>query len=323
MEQEISDYDKYQYDYEEYWKNPEINRSYEDQAERAALKKLLPKAEQLPSGDNSWFCDLGCGFGRLFDCYKDNYQNIILSDYSLENLKKAQKKISSPNPNNLNSPNNPNTPSVFYIAANAYSLPFKPEIIDCLMSVRTLHHIAESEKMIGQIRNVLKSKGYLVLEYANKRHFIEVVRGILGKSKMNPFSLEPTQRGEDSFLNFHPKYIKKILKQSFYIRKTLSVSNLRSTLIKKIIPVKAMLFVDKIFQPIFSLVKFGPSIFILAQKKDHPKVDENLPAYTFFDLLACPRCGSPELMILKNEIRCKACEKHYPIVDGIYDFRVE
>ena len=93
MEQELSDYDKYQYDYEEYWKNPEINRSYEDQSERAALKKLLPKADLLPSGETSWFCDLGAGFGRLFDCYKDRYQNIILSDYSLENLKKAKKKI--------------------------------------------------------------------------------------------------------------------------------------------------------------------------------------------------------------------------------------
>jgi len=29
------------------------------------------------------------------------------------------------------------------------------------------------------------------------------------------------------------------------------------------------------------------------------------------------------LIFLKPEVRCKECEKTYPIVDGVYDFRVE
>lgn len=314
MEQNISDYDKYEYDYEEYWNNPEINRSYENQAEKAALVRLLPEQKTLPSGEESWFMDLGAGFGRLTDCYFNQYKNIILSDYSLENLKKAQEKISSFNPNN---------PNTFYVAANAYSLPFKPEVIDCLISIRTLHHMEEPEKVVSQISSILKPKGKLILEYANKRHFVEILRALTGKSQMKPFSLMPHRRGEDLFFNFHPRYVKKLLRPDLKIEKILSVSNLRVNKIKKIFPVKFMLFIDLFFQPIFSLLKFGPSIFLLAQKKGNKNETESGYVPSITDMFKCPKCGSTELIILKNEIRCKNCERHFPIIDGIYDFRVE
>ena len=322
MNQNVSDYDKYNYNYEEYWSNKEVNRNYENEAEKTALLKLLPKKDTLPSGADSWFCDLGAGFGRLFDVYGEFYQNIVLVDYSVENMRKAKDRILKSIPKDPKDPNSLKAPNIYFIAANAYGLPFKNETIDCLMSVRMMHHLENSEKAIGQIRNVLKSKGSLILEYANKRHFVEVIRAMMGKSEMKPFTLQPYHRGEDLFFNFHPKYIRNLLASSFRVKKTVSVSNLRSGLLKKILPTKVMLFIDKIFHPVFNLFKFGPSIFVLAEKKVHPAPDGQKIAHTIANILQCPRCGSYELIFLKNEIRCKECEKHYPIIDGVYDFRV-
>lgn len=311
MNKEISDYDKYNYDYKAYWENPDVNRDYEDQAERIVIKKLLKKVKT-----RNWFCDLGAGFGRLFDTYGDHFFNIILVDYSIENLKKAQEKIMG------NSPKNPN---VFFVAANAYHLPFKPAVLDCILSVRMMHHMEDPTAIIKEVSKLIKPKGKLVLEYANKRHFFEVIKAVLKKSKMSPFTLEPRKRGGDLFYNFHPKYIKeKLLDSGFWRLKTISVSNLRHSFFKKTLGTKIMLSLDYIFQPLFSLVKFGPSIFVLAEKKQKGNSDILITQYqNISDMFICPKCQNDDFMILKHEIRCKKCEKTYSIIDGVYDFRVE
>ncbi|MDD5731874.1 MAG: methyltransferase domain-containing protein [Patescibacteria group bacterium] len=321
MNNEISDYDKYGYDYEAYWENPKVNRSYENQAEKSVIKKLLKKVK-----NRNWFCDLGAGFGRLFDTYGDDFFNIILVDYSVENLKKAQEKINEANKlTNLPAGEAGLQANTYFVAANAYHLPFKPEVLDCLLSVRMMHHMEDPTATVGEISRVIRPEGKLILEYANKRHFFEVIRALFKKSKMSPFSLEPTKRGDDLFYNFHPKYIKKLIQDSgLKIIQSVSVSNFRHKVFKKVLGTKIMLFIDKIFRPIFSLIKFGPSIFVLAEKKTAEKDDISISQYlNISDVLLCPKCGSDDLMILKPEIRCKKCERTYPIIDGVYDFRIE
>ena len=335
MEKEISDYDKYNYDYEGYWRSSDVKRDYEDLIERVVIKKLIKKVKtrnpsaRLGSAERAdeadWFCDLGAGFGRLFDTYSDHFFNIILTDYSIDSLKKAKERIDSKNPNSPKSLNNPKSPNIYYVAANAYHLPFKPAVLDCLLSVRMMHHMEDTTSAVKEISRVIKPKGKLILEYANKRHFAEVIKALMKKSKMSPFTLEPRKRGEDLFYNFHPKYIRDLIQNSeFRIINSTSASNLRHVFFKKVLGTKVMLFLDKIFQPVFSFVKFGPSIFVLAEKKQKGSSDVLLTQYqNISDLFICPKCSGDDFMILKHEIRCKKCEKVYPIVDGVYDFRVE
>jgi SAM-dependent methyltransferase len=320
MNKEISDYDKYNYDYEKYWENPDVNRDYEDQAEKIVIRKLLKKVKT-----RNWFCDLGAGFGRLFDTYGDHFFNIILADYSIENLKKAQGHINKKTNNQENKESSLKNPNVFFVAANAYHLPFKPAVLDCLLSVRMMHHMEDPAVITKEISRVIRPKGKLVLEYANKRHFFEVIKAVLKKSKMSPFSLEPKKRGGDLFYNFHPKYIKDLIQNSeFRIQKLVSTSNLRHGFFKKTLGTKVMLLADKIFQPVFNLLKFGPSIFVFAERNQKGHGDSLITQYqNISDLFICPKCQSDDFMILKHEIRCKKCEKIYPVVDGIYDFRVE
>ncbi|MBU4293713.1 MAG: hypothetical protein KJ770_06655, partial [Actinobacteria bacterium] len=80
-----SDYENY--DYREFWE--EDKRIYEDGSERIAIRKFL-KGEQRK---NKLLVDLGCGYGRLFNEYQD-FERIILLDFSIKNLQNAREIIS-------------------------------------------------------------------------------------------------------------------------------------------------------------------------------------------------------------------------------------
>lgn len=300
MDHNISDYDKFGYDYEKYWKDESVNREYENIVEGIAIKKLLPK-------EKTWICDLGGGFGRLYPNYGDVFASSIVADYSLENLKKARESIKDQ--------------SAYMIALNAYHLPFRKSVLDCILSVRLMHHLENAPDAMKEISRVIVPEGSLVLEYANKRHFFEILKVLIGKSKMKPFSIEPTKRGE-LFYNFHPKYIRGLLKENdLMLKKEVSVSNLRHQIFKKTLGVGLMVIIDRIFGPLFSAMKFGPSIFTLSTKKYQegfkPKIDTNIK-----DILACPKCQSDDLEFTEKKVHCPTCGKSYPIIDGIYDFRV-
>jgi len=299
----IADYDKHQYDYEKYWQDENVKRQYEDRAERIAIKRMIPKHE-------GWFCDLGAGFGRLFESYKDNFDHFILTDYSLENLKKAKHFIEKKYPQK----------DVTYIALNAYNLPLKNNSLDCLMSVRLLHHIDQTEDFLGEISRTIKPKGRVIIEYANKRHFFNILKFLIRKSKVNPFS-KKTEKHSEQFNNFHPKYIEsKIKDQSLKILKILSVSNLRHNFFKKIMPFGFMILKERFLQIILSPIRFGPSVFVLAQKRSDDKnsINEGL----VFNMLVCPKCKNEDLDFSENKIKCKECGLIYKIIDNIYDFRV-
>ena len=70
------------------------------------------------------------------------------------------------------------------------------------------------------------------------------------------------------FVNFHPdKIILMLQEANFEIVETRSVSNIRSTLMKRIVPKNILISLEKYLQKPLAYLSFGPSIFILARKK--------------------------------------------------------
>ena len=265
---------------------------------------------------------MGTGFGRLFDVYEDRFENIILTDYSLENLKKARERVDQTCLVDSSRCREGKRADVYYVALNAYHLPFKEGVLDCLLSVRLMHHLNNVPEAIGEISRALKPKGKLVLEYANKRHFFEVLKALIGRSKMRPFSLDPAERGEGPFYNFHPKYMGTgIRNNELRIMRVISVSNLRHGVFKKILGIKLMLITDKLLSPIFNLMKFGPSILLLAEKQSQEPV-LHTANYQITDVLVCPKCKSDQLMFRSEATTCENCGSKYNIIDNIYDFRL-
>lgn len=81
-----------------------------------------------------------------------------------------------------------------------------------------------------------------------------------------------------------------------------------------------MILKERFLQIILSPIRFGPSVFVLAQKRSDDKnsINEGL----VFNMLVCPKCKNEDLDFSENKIKCKECGLIYKIIDNIYDFRV-
>jgi len=304
-----TDYESY--DYREFWENDK--RLYEDRSERIALKRLLAGIDKK---DKIIF-DIGCGYGRLFNEYKD-FGTIVLVDYSLKNLKSARsriKKFLKNNPEKMS--------SIYFIASDATGLPIRSNCADIILTVRMIHHLENPGKYFDEVARILKNGGLYFLEFANKRNFKNILRFLAGRVEGSPFNLEPSQVGE-TILNFHPGYISNLIKErNFSIKKLISVSNLRINLMKKFPGTKTLILFERICQNLFSFIPLGPSVFIKCalEKPDYEDVcfedKGNLEG-----ILTCASCRKNALIFNKDKIKCSSCGRTYKREDGIYNFKV-
>lgn len=236
----IADYTGFDYK-KNFWES--TNRRYEDFCDRLALRRLLPK-----SGEK--FVDVCGGFGRLADEYLGRYTEVCLFDYAQNLLEQAKTERGE----NLKT-----------VQGSVYQMPFADGEFDVLTLVRASHHLADFNAAIAEIARILKPGGRAVVEIANKRNLLEILRWCLGRSKMRPFSLEPTSRNEKGFYNFHPAYVERVFKQNgLKIRKVLAVSGLRLKVAKKFLGTPLLCALEYILQ--YAPLKWTPSIYYLLEK---------------------------------------------------------
>ncbi len=270
------------------------HRSYEDQVEAVALKKLLPAGGHL-------LLELGAGAGRNTPRYQ-GYENVVLLDYALTQLQQAQRRLGE-------------DPRYRYVVADIYRLPFVPGLFDAATMIRTLHHMADAPRTLQEIAQVLCSQAVFILEYANKQNLKAILRYLLGRQKWSPFSLEAVEFAELNF-DFHPRAIANWLKQAgFVIESTLTVSHFRIGLLKRLLPLSWLVQLDGWLQWTGNWFQLTPSVFVQAQIPQ-----PRLPAApgTFF---CCPTCKSFPMIETTQSCQCTSCGKHWPIENGIYIFR--
>jgi ubiquinone/menaquinone biosynthesis C-methylase UbiE len=305
-----SDYESY--DYTKFWEDNK--RLYEDRAERLALKKLLTGVD----GTNKFFCDIGCGYGRLFNEYKD-FENIVLLDYSIKNLKNARKRIKKFLGNGQG-----NLSSIYFIAADASRLPLRSRCADVVLTVRMVHHLDDPEMYFDEVARILKNRGLYFLEFANKRNLKNILRYFIGKMDTSPFNMLPSQVGE-TILNFHPRYITGTLKKrKFTIKKMISVSNFRLNILKRFPGTKALIFFERLYQMTTPFVLLGPSVFlkgILGGKREEERQTES--GASLRDILLCPYCRKQSLVFKKDRFTCTNCRIVFKQKNGVYDFRIK
>lgn len=241
----VANYDDPSFNYKQYWQK----RRYEHLAEELALKKffkLIPQRNSL--------IDIGGGFGRLTPVYAPLFKKTLLIDPSERLLKKAQKLTKKY--------------SRFETAKGIVSqLPCKNASFDVALMIRAIHHLSCPETAFKEVRRILKLNGYFILELANKFHFKACLKAFLRLNFRFFTDLKPMEKSEEIvFLNFPPREIKRLLaKNGLKIIKLASVSNFRSVFLKKVFPLKILLFLENWAQKTLSFA-FGPSIFLLTQK---------------------------------------------------------
>ena len=244
------------YDYPKYWQD----RSYEHNAEVVALNhffSVIKKKENL--------VDIGCGHGRLCQEYMDVFKKITLVDPSKKLLKVAQKECTGEG-------------KLSFVQSTVEEIHNKitSNNYDVALLVRVLHHIDNPDTAFLQVSKLLKDKGYFIVEFANKVHGKALIRQFIKGNFTFLLDIFPNDRRSKknikdstiSFVNHHPDKIEDSLaKNGFKIVERLSVSNVRNSFLKNHIPMKTLLVIEKFFQGMFAKINFGPSIFILAQKK--------------------------------------------------------
>lgn len=273
-------------------------REYEDRTEAIALQRLLPRSGNL-------LLELGAGAGRNTPRYL-GFERIVLLDYSRTQLEQAQQRLGK-------------SEKYVYVAANVYRLPFVPGLFDAATMIRTVHHMADAPKALGQIRHALSPGAVFILEFANKQNLKAILRYLLGRQKWNPFSLEPVEFVKLNF-DFHPKAIRNWLADlGFTIEKTLTLSHFRMGFLKKIIPTSILVALDSLFQWTGAWWQFSPSVFVRA-KAEGVSRNLDLPSSPLL-FFKCPHCSHSPLREQENHLECQGCHMKWAVKDGIYDFR--
>lgn len=275
---------------EEFWRG----RAYEDRAERLALKNLLP-----PRGAR--LVEIGAGFGRLAEFYS-GYERVILLDYAQTMLQDARARWH-------------NDPRFIFVAADLYNLPLADAALDTVVTVRVLHHVADIPRAFAEIARVVRPEGAYVLEFANKRHLKARVRYALNRNAPNPNTLAPYEFVKLNF-DFHPRFIAENLRAvNLAIESQRAVSTFRVAALKRVVPPKILAALDGVLQSPLARFEITPSIFLRTQS-----VKSGAPALNRA-LWRCVACGSSAMVESREALRCDKCQRVYPIVDGIIDFK--
>lgn len=275
-----------------FWDNQ--GRDYEDRAERFAIRHLLPARGQR-------LLEIGAGFGRLADLYRE-YDQIVLLDYSKSLLQQAKDRLGEQ--------------KYTYVAANVYQLPLAADQFNTVCMVRVIHHLVDVPLALSQIGQVLEPGGTFLLEFANKRNLKAILRHTVRRQTWSPFDLEPVEFAPLNF-DFHPRWMRTQLeKQGFTIRRTRTLSHFRLTLLKRLVPARILAALDGLFQPSGQWLQFTPSMMVLAQQKGVPQA--SLPEQIAF---LCPACRNSSWHATQSELRCLSCQTRWRIDNGIYDFK--
>ncbi|MHB1319924.1 MAG: class I SAM-dependent methyltransferase [Anaerolineae bacterium] len=290
-EQRIIDYEDSTYR-TDFWLGQ--GREYEDAVERVAIGAMLPNA-------GARVVDIGAGFGRLADLYA-GYREVVLVDYSVSQLEYARQQLGDER--------------FVYIAADLYRMPLATGAVDAAVMVRVLHHIADVPAAMAQLARILVPQGTLVLEFANKRHLKNLARYLLRRG-VNPFLPEPHEFTELHF-DFHPAWVRERLAEAgFHVEHLRAVSLFRAGVLKRHVPLRALVAADSALQRVTAPLTPGPSVFVQAQRQGKvakPPVDRAA-------LFRCPDCGQEPLESVEGGVTCHSCGGFWPVVNGVYRFK--
>jgi ubiquinone/menaquinone biosynthesis C-methylase UbiE len=276
------------------------DRTYEDAVERIAVAAMLPVSGRR-------LIEIGVGFGRLVDLYAD-YDHVVLFDYSRSLLKEAQDRWGPQDPSGR--------PRYIYVAGDFNRLPFAPSLFDAVTMIRVIHHAPNAQAVLKGVNEITAPGGVFLLEFANKRNIKAISRWLFRQQKWNPFDHIPYEFAELNF-DFHPHWIQKHLQLAgFDIVDRRSVSHFRLGLLKRMIPSRLLIRLDRLVQPTGRWWQLTPSVFIKSQTR------QTKPAALEGALFRCPICRSTELIEQPEELICQKCHRRWPITNGIYDFKI-
>ena len=246
MNKKADQYNDPTHNYLHYWDN----RQYEHDAEEIAIRRLL-KDKHFTSA-----VDVGGGYGRLCPILKDFADKVTLAEPSQQQLDIGKEFLKGKKGINM-------------VLAQADKLPFESGSIGLAAVVRVIHHLPDPSEEFNEIARVLEPGGYLLIEFANYANFKNRVKHVVKLKRMprEPVDIR-TRESNIPFVNHNPHTVQKQLAHAgLQVERTLSVSNLRSPRLKKILPKNVLLAAEKAVQVPLAKTFFGPSTVYLLKKR--------------------------------------------------------
>lgn len=237
------------HNYLKYW----TGRDYEHAAEAMAIRRLL-KGKHFKNA-----VDVGGGYGRLCVLLEAYADKVTLAEPSQQQLDIAKDYLKD-------------HPEVDRKLLQADDLKFKAGSIDLLTMIRVMHHLPDPSAEFAEFARVLTDDGYAIIEVANYSHARNRLKHALKGKKMptEPVDIRSAafqREDEIPFVNHNPDtVIKQLAHAGLKVERILSVSNLRSPALKKIMPRRVMLAIEGVLQPTLANSYFGPSVFMLVKK---------------------------------------------------------
>ena len=235
-------YDGPVHDYLRYWDG----RDYENAAERIALDRLL-RGQHFAHA-----VDVGGGYGRLSTQLYRYADRVTLAEPSARQLAIAA---------GVN-------PALETVQAQAADLPFADGTVDLVTMIRVMHHLPDPRPELAEIARVLDPVGLAILEVANLGHFRNRLRH--PRTPAGPVDIRSPENRHDNEIPFVNHNVRTVTAQlaeaGLSVERTLSVSNFRSATLKKLVPQRMLLRLERAAQPALAPLLFGPSIFLLLRK---------------------------------------------------------
>lgn len=276
-------------------------RDYEDAAERLAIARLLPATGRRVA-------EIGAGFGRLADLYL-GYEQIVLVDYSRTLLYDAVERWGADD-------------RFVFVAGNLYELPLASGILDGLVMVRVMHHLADVQAGLDQLARTLHSSSTAVIEFANKRNLKALARWAARRQDWSPLDAQPVEFVPLNF-DFHPAWMAERFAQAgLQVKQRLGVSHFRTGALKRRVPPALLAQADLALFGVGGRFPLAPSVFVQAGVQGGTRS----PASTLPDataaLFRCPTCGQEGIeRTAADVVMCTSCGASYARVQGVWDFK--
>jgi hypothetical protein len=161
----------------------------------------------------------------------------------------------------------------------------------------------------------LRPGAVFILEFANKHNLKAILRYLLRRQSWNPFTHDPVEFAELNY-DFHPAAVRAWLRAvDFSIERQLTVSHFRLGALKRLVPLKLLVWMDAQAQWTGSLWQLTPSVFVKSYALNDTPVAK--PG-TFF---RCPVCQQSLPELENDHLDCPDCSTRWMNRDGIYDFK--
>jgi SAM-dependent methyltransferase len=279
-------------EYQEFWTGRE-KQSLND-LEQAIVRELLPRRGRR-------LLDLGCGYGRLADCYLDRFEAVVMLDGSLALLRSAQKALGG---------------KAIYVLGDISRLPFSPAAFDAVLMIRVFHHLSASRLCLEEVQKILCGGGRLIMSYSNKRNALRIAKFLAGSTPHNPFSLKQLAV-EPNFIHHHPRFVSRLLIETGFKPSHYRGAGVLDRIAAFLPRATKKAHCGVRLAPILGKTFMAPWIFCraVAEKSQPPR-----PGEGFGGFLACPACQRA-LVELRPGFGCENCRREYPERDGIIDLR--